>query len=321
MRFLHVAAVGIFAFADPAPASVRSYQEPPQSALTSSEKVGLETAKITAEIDKLHEEVRRLRSENEALSSDTRRVVSILSAASGLAGAAIGAAATLAIFLLQRGRQKQDAGFERNRHNFELFKGLADASPRVRIASAAVLLNRVDPSNGVDGDESLIVKTLLTALKDDADGEDGVRLRKYIADNLPAALGAKASQADGRERSPLANYDCQELQAERALLKGIDGRGVDFFHSRFSNASFSGADLRDAVLMGCDCTKAVFKGARMKRANLAEAVLRGANLDGADLEEANLRGADLSGSSLEGAKLDRAVVDPTTVWPIGFVQP
>jgi hypothetical protein len=66
----------------------------------------------------------------------------------------------------------------------------------------------------------------------------------------------------------------------------------------------SGANLREAVLRGCDLA-----GARLDDANLSGAILTGASLEGASLRGTNLRSADFSHASINNGDLRYAEIE------------
>ena len=76
-----------------------------------------------------------------------------------------------------------------------------------------------------------------------------------------------------------------------ADLRGADLRGADLRDVNLREAALSGADLREANLIGAD----------LRGADLRDADLRDVNLREAALSEANLREAALSGADLSGA--------------------
>jgi uncharacterized protein YjbI with pentapeptide repeats len=111
----------------------------------------------------------------------------------------------------------------------------------------------------------------------------------------------------------------KKLSPEKGqLLLALCNRNIDSssFRKIKVNASFNGADLRKAKMMGVDLSGADLKGADLKDAelsdiNLSRADLRGANLGGADLNGAilskvDLRRADLSWADVNDAQLDSA---------------
>ena len=101
------------------------------------------------------------------------------------------------------------------------------------------------------------------------------------------------------------------LSPERGqLLLFLSGMKLDSvtFQKIKQEASFAGADLRNAKLSGVD-----LRGIHLERANLKGADLHDANLSGANLRLTNLWGADLSKANLYGANLQRANLSWSTL--------
>jgi uncharacterized protein YjbI with pentapeptide repeats len=97
------------------------------------------------------------------------------------------------------------------------------------------------------------------------------------------------------------------VQAQQGLqLAGEDLRGQDLSHRDLSYANLTGADLREARLLGSDMRYAVLTNARLVSADLSQALLNGAHVRHADLSKARLLGADLRGAQLTGSVLRRA---------------
>nr|WP_298443059.1 pentapeptide repeat-containing protein [Ferrimicrobium sp.] len=89
---------------------------------------------------------------------------------------------------------------------------------------------------------------------------------------------------------------CQQLPKSR--LRRHTAQGEDFRRANLKRGDLRRADLRDADY---------------RRANLRYSDLRGADLAGADLAGADLTGADLTGADLRGA-----LVDESTILPVGY---
>jgi pentapeptide repeat protein len=109
------------------------------------------------------------------------------------------------------------------------------------------------------------------------------------------------SQAGGQEQKEWTWKDRQRKTRTRAELDQILAEHKLWLESRQSRgtqADLSGADLRDADLIG-----AQLSGADLDGAYLIGAQLNGADLSGADLSDAYLIGGRLSGADLNGAKL------------------
>ncbi|HEY5412738.1 MAG TPA: pentapeptide repeat-containing protein [Caulobacteraceae bacterium] len=82
----------------------------------------------------------------------------------------------------------------------------------------------------------------------------------------------------------------------RAMLRFVNGVGLDGRSRLLNESDFTGADLSGGLFAGCH-----FEAASLQCADLSGCDLRAANLRRADL-----RGARLAGASLNGAMLDEA---------------
>lgn len=98
----------------------------------------------------------------------------------------------------------------------------------------------------------------------------------------------------------------------RAILRNIQCPELDLGGRRLSDADFTGADVRGAVLLNAVAERVSFycadlrgvdgRGANLRRADLRGASLREACLEGACLDEADLRAATLSNADGEGRR-------------------
>ena len=77
--------------------------------------------------------------------------------------------------------------------------------------------------------------------------------------------------------------------------------------------NFQRADFADIPLKGED-----FRRANLKRGDLRRADLRDADFRRANLRYSDLWGADLTGADLTGADLRGALVDESTILPVGY---
>jgi hypothetical protein len=283
--------------------------------------VELQKQRVEAEIAKLKEEKERLRIENESVGPFERWIATVVGAVGGLAGALVG----LFIYLLGRSaskkfdqvqneKLKQDKEINRETHNLELFRGLADANAGVRLAAASVLIQRlkefqekkkerpITPYENLE--RHTIAHTLLGITKE----TDAMQpsLLKLIADNLAADAGAFIEwnkEPEKGSQSPLAVFDFQKARLVGAWWKRVDARGLDFFEADLGYVGLAEAYLQEAVLY---------------RARLCGSVLRDADLRDADLREAELTDCDLRGADLGGVKLDGAKYNDKTLWPECF---
>ena len=304
----------------PAPAAAESPDLDPQgSDPQPSEESQDEISRM--EMAKLEAEIESLRLQNQALGVQTRRWSAWLGAAGGVAGAML----TFVLgFLgwrlnrLQHSRAEQDKTLTslkleqerflaREKQNLELFKGLGDPSPRVQLAAASVLLQRLTSyyerasqhqaiSDAERTERPTIIGVLIAVVKETAEATPTHRaLRKHIADHLVKALGATVHRGGrpAQDGSPLKPYDWQHANLAGVWWEGSDARKVDFFAADFRDAGLARSHLEGAVFYEADLRGAVLKGAR----------LEGCNFFGAKLEGANLKGATADGQ---------------TIWPEGF---
>jgi uncharacterized protein YjbI with pentapeptide repeats/energy-coupling factor transporter ATP-binding protein EcfA2 len=121
-----------------------------------------------------------------------------------------------------------------------------------------------------------------------------------------ALLGnVRAAEAD------LAGADLTRVHAEHAHFDAANLQGAKLIDTVLLEASFHGADLRDAVFAGAELDKAILCGADLERADFTDADLEGADLSGLRLRDATWTGASfgaaqLSGCDLEGLELPGA---------------
>ena len=149
---------------------------------------------------------------------------------------------------------------------------------------------------------------------------------KAIAEAIAEVTGCYTRRnSPSTERSPLIGYDMQKVDLRdvywgsqsgskwRNGRAGFNGRGLDFFQSDLSRASFRDALLEGAVFYGATLTKTQFRGASLKEANFSDAQLVDCDFRGADLES-----CDLSGATLVNPRLDRETKLAGVKWPAGF---
>jgi DMSO/TMAO reductase YedYZ molybdopterin-dependent catalytic subunit len=134
---------------------------------------------------------------------------------------------------------------------------------------------------------------------------DPWREQRYIASSVDRkTLGEALSTKDFSGKDFLSldatGLELAGLNAERALLRNADFRGVNLERARFDHANLSNAH---------------FEGARLCRASFV-----GADVEGADFRRADLRGADFTGASMFGTTFcdepdfsSPAIIDNTTI--------
>ncbi len=114
----------------------------------------------------------------------------------------------------------------------------------------------------------------------------------------------------------LSDFDAEELRFEDCSL-----RRVNFFNlacdalyiegSSLVGARFDKADIREATLLRCECTSALFRDAKLNLSRIENCDMTLCNLDGANLFAADLTGSrfrtvDFSQTQLDGITIDHA---------------
>lgn len=288
-----------------------------------SEK-NLKLTKLEVEIEKLRAEILKLRIENEASGPSIKRITAILGAVGGLAGALagfliwiLGRSFTDKISKNQDAKLQQDKELSREIHNLELFRGLSDENPRIQLAAASVLMQRLlsfrnKRKDGVlekseEMEQPTILQVLLAITKEDPvdDVSAPKALWKLIADNLVIAVDAiiAENKEPSSRQSPLISMDFQKSHLANAWWKRVDARGVDFFKADLSHSGMAESFLMNTIFY---------------QSNLEGSVLRKADLRNADLRNANIKGAIFSNAKLEGADLTGAKYNSKTIWPDDF---
>ena len=260
---------------------------------------------------------------------------------------------------VETGKMAQDKELTREAHNIELFKGLASARPRLQLAAAAALLQRVFADPMVTSDENpkanerkTIIDVLVAVIKEVPIPSGGASqtpekrtppvpaiekpnpgsrelarmpepsaLAKYIGDNIVKALRAVVAPGDQPIDRPRSPLNDWDTDWQKAQLVNVWWKGVDARGVDFFRANFDTASLREAFLCETIFYEASLRWTVLRDADLSRANLNGATLEGADLRGANLIGADLTGANLRNAELDGIRFDATTKWPEGFQPP
>jgi uncharacterized protein YjbI with pentapeptide repeats len=97
----------------------------------------------------------------------------------------------------------------------------------------------------------------------------------------------------------------------RANLKRAIMAGCNLVHAKMSGANLEKANFMDSTLHCALLVKANMKNANLERATLSEANILGACLKKANLGNANLDDATLTESNMKGAKMKGAQIDGT----------
>jgi hypothetical protein len=236
---------------------------------------------------------------------------------------------------LVRTQRAKERAERREKHAFHLLENLISPISTQRNYAAAGLITmikedlqprvEVSPKDSRDvrkereeeaADQSerrdaiAMIGTLFGQLR--GDEPDQAKLRKFIADELCKIV---VDQKKLGTPITLKTFYLQQINAENAFLKEIDGSGVDFFDSRLDRASFRDAVLRETVFFEAKLSRSVFANADLNGANFTGADVSGADFRGAHLENAMMAGA----LNLETAKFDAATTwNEKTTWPSGF---
>jgi hypothetical protein len=169
-------------------------------------------------------------------------------------------------------------------HAFAAVVDALASKDAARRASGAILLRRFFDRRTEQGERH-------APYAQEAVGVIAALLRDAEADNFQKLL------ADGLGYAPsLTHADLQRCNLQNAYLgvrpgRAIDLSGADFFEADLTHASLRGARaqaavfyraiLCDAVLSGCDLTKADFRGAYLAGARFDDATIVGARFEGA----------------------------------------
>lgn len=139
-----------------------------------------------------------------------------------------------------------------------------------------------------------------------------------------------------RSKIKLAGADFSGCDLSGINLKGIAAGGASFVNAVLAdaslhscdchNASFAGATLTRAKLIGGDFDAVDFSRSNLAGADLTDSHFKKASFPGADLTGANLTnisvvGADLSSATLADATFSGGWFDKQTQWPAGFLPP
>ena len=153
--------------------------------------------------------------------------------------------------------------------------------------------------------------------------ESDLSLANFSGAQLQSASfsGATLTQADFTQ-AQCAGSELFGAKAAKALFVGADlaasradaatlFTGADFAGARLQRASWEGADISAASLLGSELDDADFSKVRATRAVFGKSSAKGlkldkANLAGADLSNVNLMGASLRHSAVNGTLLNRS---------------
>ncbi len=205
--------------------------------------------------------------------------------------------------------------YQNDNHIFQLCQALSDPSPRLQMAAAALLFERLHVKSN-DRERRAIVQALLAAIIDDPHDESrppaSSEFCKYVADSVLEVL--KTSKGYGTANAPASKFYWQRARCAGAYWAGADLRGADFF-----GATLDGASLRRATLYGTVFYEASLRGVKLMGADIRKADFRAADLSGADLSDQEADDKGTAQSTLwEGAKFKDAIYDSKTKLPRGL---
>ena len=232
----------------------------------------------------------------------------------------------------QRKRLTNEEEAHRETHNLSLFRALSSSNPRLQLAAAAVLVERLkrlskEPklSDFQESEKVAIIRALVSVTKVGAAPSDepepgraghSIGIGKFVADSVAEILDAEWTTREKRKtltrnKSPLQPYDWQSVRLHYAWWAGVDAREIDFFRADLSHSGMKLAHLQNAQLR-----EAILCGTKLEGADLS-----GANLTEADITDTNFKKANLSGAILTGVKnfstasFENAKYDKTTILP------
>lgn len=143
---------------------------------------------------------------------------------------------------------------------------------------------------------------------------DQVRQSHYLAwqtINLAASQPASGGRIEALEALVRDHVSLLRIQAEGAVLTGIDLHRANMAQSNFKGALLGGANLQETVMGGSDLEGAYFGIAKLQYALLPGSNLAGANFMSADMRHAYLRGAELRGAGFTNTNLTSASLSET----------
>jgi uncharacterized protein YjbI with pentapeptide repeats len=195
--------------------------------------------------------------------------------------------------------------------------GEEDASPQVartvqRIRNAALSLRGRNLSHANFENSSLIAVDFSPNLN-----TEQMRAFQGLADAAERA----SSFADPNNGTDISGASFSGADLRGALLpyaratavnfRGANLQSSDLTHGQFQGSDFSTAQIQEANFTGARLQGALFRDAQLQGAVLTRTQLQGANLDHAQLREANFTGAAVTAEQLLGTQWQRATLDPT----------
>lgn len=116
------------------------------------------------------------------------------------------------------------------------------------------------------------------------------------------------------QTSRLRDVRLVKCDLSNAVLRGFEGRRVEFIDCRLLGMKAIECRWQDVLVENCDARYAQFnsgvvRSCEFKSTRLDEADFRGANLEGTVFSDSSLRRADLSGANLNTANVRSADID------------
>jgi uncharacterized protein YjbI with pentapeptide repeats len=194
--------------------------------------------------------------------------------------------------------------------------GLEDAGPQLlrtvqRIRNAALNLRGRNLSYANFENSSLIAVDFSPNLN-----TEQMRAFQAMADAEERA-GGFADPNNGTDISgaSFSGADLRGALLPYAHADGVNFRGAnlqssDVSHGQFLAADFSTAQIQEANFTGARMQGAFFRDAQLQAAILTRSQLQGAHLEHAQLREANFTGAAITAEQLSGTEWQRATLDP-----------
>jgi uncharacterized protein YjbI with pentapeptide repeats len=197
--------------------------------------------------------------------------------------------------------------------------GLEDTGPQLartvqRIRNAALSLRGRNLSYANFENASLIAVDFSPDLN-----TEQMRTFQSVADSAERAGGfAAPDNGTDIDGASFSGADLRGALLPYARGIGVNFRGAnlqssDLTHGQFQGADFSTAQIQEANLTGARLQGALFRDAQLQAAILTRAQLQGAVLDHAQLRETNFTGAAVNASQLLGTEWQRATLDPAVM--------
>jgi uncharacterized protein YjbI with pentapeptide repeats len=277
-------------------------------------------AGAVSESDKLEAEVAKLNAETKKLKGDN----GLLARLPGY-GALVAAAVALAGVYVTRRQQldderkhKDDALAQSERESIRRFDeqftqivaNLTAAAPDVRASAAVSIRAFLKPEH--ERFHEQVVSLVSANLKFP---------RGDVTDRILGSTYAQALQDHGGDLRALCGPGGPDLfmaTLQRANLSGLDLSGTDMFKANLHGSDLSEAKLVNANARYADLSSATFKGADLEAAQIKWANLKDASLGEARLVSTKLQKAKAQNARFNGAKLQDAIFDDADLREASF---